>query len=191
MPTAGHLGATLPRVTERAVRRVISREVRRALSAARLTASAAAAKMPGKPDRKLIYRWTNSEVTAPLDRLDEFATAINQPLTLRIGPGTAKEPPEPDWVGRLEGKLDELHRRQDKIMAHQNTVAGSATQQIIEALADPERLGWVEKARAAIQAESRRRSGEGSDDPPASEAQGTGGPGGQASGSFLVRDSEK
>jgi hypothetical protein len=83
--------------------------VKRALQAAGLSAAGAAKKMPpylhrGKmvqPERKLIYRWTKGEVTVPLDRLQEFAQAIEQPITLVLGPETQKEA-APDIPKRLD-----------------------------------------------------------------------------------------
>ena len=62
--------------------------------------------------------------------------------------------------------------------------------EVIEALADPERSGWVENAAAAMRAESQRRSVATSVDQTEAEGRDTGGPGGPAFGSSLVRDSE-
>jgi hypothetical protein len=97
-------------------------------------------------------------------------------------PETRKQPP-PEWARVMQATLDSVHQRQDIIMARQGQVADSASQRIIEALADPERLAWVERMVAEIQAASRTQSDEGSDDPPATEGQGEAGLGGRGLGS--------
>lgn len=91
MPTPRHIRSTLPAVTDSALRKQISREVKRALSDAHLSAAAAAKLMGEKKRGKLIYRWINQEVTAPLDNLSEFAAAVKQPLVIRLGPGHKEE----------------------------------------------------------------------------------------------------
>jgi hypothetical protein len=99
-----------------------------------------------------------------------------------------KEPP-PEWARAIQSKLDAIYDRQDTIMARQAVVADTATQRVIEALTDPERLEWAERIAGAIRDESQKPVAEGSDDPPASGAQGGAGPAGPGLGSFPFRDS--
>lgn len=83
-----------------------------------------------------------------------------------------KEAAPPEWAERLEAKVDAIYARQTE-------VADSASRHVIEALADPERLEWVERLAAMIRAESATPSSEASDDPP-----GTGVPGGGGQGAL-------
>jgi hypothetical protein len=103
-------------------------------------------------------------------------------------PDTTKQPP-PEWARAMQSKLDAIYDRQDTIMARQAVVADTATQRVIEALTDPERLEWAERIAGAIRDESQKPVAEGSDDPPASGAQGGAGPAGPGLGSFPFRDS--
>ena len=119
-------------MTDSALRQQISREVKQALQKAGLSARTAAAKMPRGPDKKpvegkLLYRWMNAEVTAPLDRLEQFAVAVGQTITLRIGPDTAKDPP-PDWARDL---TDELR---GEIQASRDAVAEALIDAVMDRL---------------------------------------------------------
>lgn len=90
------------------LRQQIAREVKRALYDADMRAPEAARRMQvltGKPaEPKTIYRWAKGEVLAPLDRLADLATAIDQPITLRLGPQTESAPP-PEWAKGLTEDL--------------------------------------------------------------------------------------
>lgn len=90
------------------LRQQIAREVKRALYDADMRAPEAARRMQvltGKPaEPKTIYRWAKGEVLAPLDRLADLATAIDQPITLRLGTQTESAPP-PEWA---EGLVDRI-----------------------------------------------------------------------------------
>ena len=120
-------------MTDSAVRQQISREVKRALVDARLSARGAAAKM-GLRDGKLIYRWMRGEVTAPLERLEEFALAVDQPLTLNIGPDATKDPP-PQWARDLTADI-----RKDLRANRETIVADLARRTTLAALEDNEPL---------------------------------------------------
>ena len=133
--------------------------------------------------RATVADWAKGKSVTPY-RLRQLEQLLRPDLDI------AKAPP-PDWARALQETVDSIHARQDTIMARQGAVADTATQKVIEALADPERLAWVERAVAAIRDESHRQSAEASDGPPASGAPGTAGPGGPASGSSLARDSEE
>ena len=80
------------------VRVQISREVKRVLSERRMSARAAAKLMPKRTteDPKLLYRWINEEVTAPLENLEAFAVAVGQPITLVLGKEKSGLPSEDD-----------------------------------------------------------------------------------------------
>ena len=89
----------MPVVSRPSHSEALAREVKRALSAARLSAPAAATKLGW--DRKRLYRWMDGSVSPRLSAVDELSRAIGQPLTIRLG--ITKEPPEPTW---LEGLAD-------------------------------------------------------------------------------------
>ena len=94
-----------------------------------------------------------------------------------------KEAAPPEWAERLEQKVDAIYERQ-------NTVAATASRQVIEALADPERLAWVERLAAMIQGASPSTSSEGSDDPRDTEAPGGASTADPGLGSFQRRGAE-
>ena len=81
-----------------------------------------------------------------------------------MGLDTAKEPPEPEWVGRLEGRLIELRENQDR-------VAKIAARGVVTALADPVREQWATRIAERL-ADTPTQSDEASDDQPGTEAPG-------------------
>jgi hypothetical protein len=76
--------------------------VKQALADAGLSAAAAARKMPGKPGGKLIYRWINAEVTAPLDRLADFCEAVERPITIRLGHNEEAAPGVSERLNKID-----------------------------------------------------------------------------------------
>ena len=90
------------------------------------------------------------------------------------------ETPLPQVEERLESieaKVDSVLARQDTILERQLVVADSASQKVIEALADPVRLEWEERIAEGVRAEFAKQSVEASDDPPGTGAQGGAGQG--------------
>lgn len=135
VPTPRHSRATLPRMPAPELRQAISREVKRALSDARLSAAAAAKKMPKdekgrQPQAKLIYRWIKGDVTAPLERLEEFALAVEQPLRLYIGPEIAKEPP-PEWAEAMVERVPQIMTK-----AEVETYVDGVKGEVLDAITD-------------------------------------------------------
>ena len=108
MPTARQIRATVPDVSDNAVRKQISREVKRALVDARISARAAALRMEVEP--KTVYRWINEEVTAPLDALALFAEKVG-PIRLDITKdGLPSEDDRPLTKADVIGVIDALAR---------------------------------------------------------------------------------
>ena len=126
------------------------------------------------PTERQVRRWVTGDSPIPGWARHTITELMGQ---------TEEEPPEPPWVGRLERHLIQIEN-------NQGVVADAASRRLIAALADPERLAWVERIASTIRDESRTQSAEGSDGPPASEAPGGGGPGGRGLGSSPALDAE-
>lgn len=88
--------------------------------------------------RQTLKRWRDGGI--PPDRIDDVLEAVREVL-----PNTTKEPPEPDWVGRLDEKVDSILANQQTIIARQGTVGQEMAGKVIEALAPLERLQAVEQ----------------------------------------------
>ena len=114
--------------------------------------------------RQTVMRWAKGMAVTPwqLRRVRELYGVDTETPPLQVE----------ERLERIESKVDAIYERQLE-------VAASASRQVIEALADPERLAWVERLAAMIQAASTTPSSEGSDDPP-----GTGGLGGAGRGAL-------
>ena len=129
-----------------------------------------------------LNRWVRDEQEFP---------AIVERIVFELFTISGHSETAPPWAERLQQTVDSIHERQDIIMARQGQMADSATQKVIEALADPERLAWAERIAAAIRDESQRQSAEVSDGPPGTGAPGGAGPLRPTLGSSLARDSEE
>lgn len=127
-----------------------------------------------------VSRWESGGLPQTWEELHQYAKALGQPIVLEFGPGTKKPAAEPRWVRRLEKKLDEIHARQDTIMARQAEVAKEATASLTKTLAPLARLEDVDWIADAIR-RARPQGGGVLPDSDASGAPGTGAPEGQES----------